>query len=58
MEDLYIRNLTNDSTDEEILVLLGVHGSTYLRENILARRQYIDNGGFAGCIHVRYPGSL
>ena len=48
IEDLY----TNDTTEEEILALLGLDNTTYLRENNLARRQYTDNGRFAGCMHV------
>ena len=55
MEDLCIGNLTNDTTEEEILALPGLDSTTHLRENSLARRQYIDNGRFAGCIHVRMP---
>ena len=55
MEDLYTGNLTKDITEEEILALLGLDGATYLCENSLARRQYTDNGRFAGCIHVRMP---
>ena len=55
MEDLYIGNLTNDTTEEEIMVLLGLDGTTHLRENSWAKRQYTDNGRFAGCIHVRMP---
>ena len=55
MEDLYIRNLTNDATEEEILALLGLDGTTHLRENTLARRQYTDNGRFSGCINVWMP---
>ena len=54
-EDLYIGNLTNDATEEEILALLGLDGTTHLRENTLSRRQYTDNGRFAGCIHVWIP---
>ena len=50
MEDLYIGNLTNDTTEEEILAFLELDDTTYLRENSLARRQYTDNGRFAGCI--------
>ena len=46
MEDLYIGNLTNDITEEEILAFLELDGTTYLRDN----RQYTDNGRFAGCI--------
>ena len=38
-EDLYIGNLTNDTTEEEILSLLGLGGTTYLREDSLVRRQ-------------------
>ena len=53
MEDLYIGNLTNDTTEEETLPLLGLDGTTYLNENSLARRQYTDNGRFSGCIHIR-----
>ena len=53
MEDLYIGNLTNGTTGEEILALLGLDGTTSLRENSLARRQYTDNWRFARCIHVR-----
>ena len=48
MEDLY----SNDTTEEEILGLLGLYNTTYFRENNLGRRQYTDNGRFAGCIHV------
>ena len=55
MEDLNIGNLTNDTTEEEILALLGLDGTTYLRENSLARRQCTENGKFAGCIHVWMP---
>ena len=55
MEDLHIGNLTNDTTEEEILALLGLGGTTYLSENSLSRGQYTDNGRFAGCIHVRTP---
>ena len=55
MEDLYIGNLTTDTTEEEILAPLGLDGTTHLSENSLARRQYTDNGRFAGCIHVRMP---
>ena len=55
MEDLYIGNLTNDTTEEEILALLALNGTTYLRENSLERMQFTDNGKFAGCIHVRMP---
>ena len=55
MEDLYIGNLTNDTTEEEILALLRLGGTTYLRENGLVRKQYTDNRRFAGCIHVRKP---
>ena len=55
MEDLYIVNVSNDTTEEEILAFLGLDGTTYLRKNILARRQYTDNGKFTGCIHVRMP---
>ena len=55
MEDLYIGNLTNDTTEEEILALLGLDGNTYLRKNSLARRLYTDNGTFAGYIHVWMP---
>ena len=58
MEDLYIGNLTNDTTEEEILALLRLCGTTYLRENVLVRKQYTDNGRFAGCIHVRKPNNL
>ena len=58
MEDLYIGNLTNDTTEEEILALLRLGGTTYLRENVLVRKQYTDNGRFAGCIHVRKPNNL
>ena len=39
MEDLYNSNLTYDTTDEETLVLLGLDGTTYLREYSLAGRQ-------------------
>ena len=52
MEDLYIGNLTNDTTEEEILALLALNGTTYLRENSLERMQFTDNGKFAGCIHT------
>ena len=55
MEDLYIGNLTNDTTEEEIMALLGLDGTTHLRENSWAKRQYTDNGRFPGCIHVRMP---
>ena len=55
LEDLYIGNLTNDTTEEEILALLGLDGTTPLRENSLARKQYADNAKFLGCIHVRMP---
>ena len=55
MEDLCIGNLTNDTTREQILALLGLDSTTYLRENRLARKQYTDSGRFAGCIHVRIP---
>ena len=55
MEDLYIGNLTRDTTEEEILTPLRLGGIIYLRGNSLARRQYTDNGRFAGCIHVRIP---
>ena len=58
MEDLYIGNLTNDTTEEEILTLLRSGGTTYLRENVLVRKQYTDNGRFAGCIHVHKPNNL
>ena len=37
MEDFYIGNLTNDTTEEEMLAVLGLEGTTYLRENSLAR---------------------
>ena len=53
MEDLYVGNLTNDTTEEEILILLGLDGTTYLRKNSLARRQSTDSGRFAGCIIER-----
>ena len=52
---LHIGNLTNDTTEEEILALLALNGTTYLRENSLERMQFTDNGKFAGCIHVRMP---
>ena len=55
MENLYIGNLTNDTTEEEIFTLLGLDGNTYLHENSLARRLYTDNGTFAGYIHVWMP---
>ena len=55
MEDLCTGNLTNDTTKEEILALLALGSTTYLRENSLARRQYTDSGRFAGCIYVRMP---
>ena len=55
LENLYIGNLTNDTTEEEIFVLLGLDGTTNLRENSLARKQCADNGKFPGCIHVRMP---
>ena len=55
MEDLYIANLTNNTREEETLTLLGLDGTTYLRENSLARKQYTDDGRFARCIHVRMP---
>ena len=55
MEDLYIANFTDDTTEEEIVALLGLGSTTYLCESSLARRQYTDNGRFAGCIHVRIP---
>ena len=55
VEDLYIGNLTNDTTKEQILALLELDGPTYLCENSLERRQYTDSGRFAGCIHVRMP---
>ena len=55
MEDLYNGNLTDDTTEEEIMALLGLDGRTYLRDNSLARRQYTDTGRFAGCIHVWIP---
>ena len=38
MEDLHIGNLTNDTTEEEILDLLRLEGTTYLRQNSLARK--------------------
>ena len=40
---------------EEILALLGLDGTTYLRKNSLARKQYTDSGRFADCIAVRMP---
>ena len=43
------------TTEEDILALLGLDSTTYLRENSLASRQYTDNVRFAGCIHVRMP---
>ena len=52
MDDLYTANLTNDTTEEKILPLLGLDGTKYLCENSSARRQYTDNGRFAGCVHV------
>ena len=55
MEDLCIGNLANDSTEEEILPLLVLDGTTFIRENSLMRRQYTDNGRFAGCVHVLMP---
>ena len=55
MEDLYIGNLNNDTTEEDILALLGLDGTTYLYENSLARGQYTDNCRFDGCIHLRMP---
>ena len=55
MEDLFISNLANDTTEEEILAIMGLDGTTYLRKNNLARRQYTDNGRFSGCIHDRMP---
>ena len=60
MEDLYIGNVTDDTTDEEILLtLLGLDSTAYLREKSLLRmQQYTDNGRFAGYIHVRIPQHL
>ena len=55
MEDLCIGNLTNNTREEEILAPLGLNYTTYLRKNSLVRKQYTDNGRFAGCIHVRMP---
>ena len=55
MEDLYIGNLTNYTTQEEMLALLELDGTTYLHENSLARKQCTDNGRFSGCIYVRMP---
>ena len=55
MEDLYIGNLNNDTTEEDILALLGLDGTTYLYENSLARGQYTGNCRFDGCMHVRMP---
>ena len=55
MEDLYIGNLTNDTSEEELLALLGLDGFTYLCENRLARRHYTGNARFVGCIHVWMP---
>ena len=40
MENLYIDNLTNDITEEEILAILGLGGTTNIRENSLAKKQY------------------
>ena len=39
MEDLYNSNLTYDTTDEETFPLLGLDGTTNLREYRLAGRQ-------------------
>ena len=58
MEDLFISNLANDTTEKEILAIMGLDGATYLRKNNLARRQYTDNGRFAGCMHDRMPNNL
>ena len=55
MEDFLTGNLTNDITEEKIFPFLVLDGTTYLRENSLARKQYTDNARFAGCIHVRIP---
>ena len=55
MEDFLTGNLTNDITEEEIFPFLLLDGTTYLRENSLARKQYTGNARFAGCIHVRIP---
>ena len=55
MEDLCIGNLTNNTTEEEIMAPLGLNYTTHLRKNSLVRKQYTDNGRFAGCIHVRMP---
>ena len=55
MEDLYIGNLTNYTTQEEMLAPLELDGTTYLREDSLARKQYTDNGRFSGCIYMRMP---
>ena len=55
MEDLYVGNLANVTTQQEILVLLGLDGTTYLRENNLARMQCPKNRRFNWCMHVRMP---
>ena len=55
MEDLYVGNLANDTTQQEILVLLGLDGTTYLRENNLARMLCPKNRRFNWCMHVRMP---
>ena len=52
MEDLRSANLTDDTTEEEILALPGLDGTTL---NSLARKQYTDNARFTGCIHMRMP---
>ena len=52
MENLYIDNLTNDTTEEDISAILGLDSATNIRENSLAKKQYRDNGSFAymfGC---------
>ena len=53
MEGLYVGNLANDTIEGDILALLGLDGTIYLRQNSFEREQYTDNGRFAGCIHVQ-----
>ena len=55
MEDLCIGNLTIDTSEDEILALLGLNSTAYLYKISLTRREFTDNGRFAGCIHVRMP---
>ena len=59
MEVLYICNTTKVTTDEEIWALLGLDGTTYLRENSSARKEYTDNGGdLLGVYMCGCPNSL